>query len=105
MFVLAQVSSMKTSLEGSRSSWLSDQASRRFTMSGRSCSFASADFFPGDAVACEEAPQRADAEAMPALGELRLKLFSVMSQVSSTSVRIRPLCASVRADQRSAPRF
>jgi hypothetical protein len=33
MFVLAQVSSMKTSLEGSRSSWLSNQASRRFTMS------------------------------------------------------------------------
>jgi starvation-inducible outer membrane lipoprotein len=37
MFLLAQVSSMKTSLEGSRSSWLSNQASRRFTMSGQSC--------------------------------------------------------------------
>lgn len=72
MFVLAQVSSMKTSLEGSRSSWLSRPpgASRRpdSLSHGRT-------FCPGDAVAREEAPQRADAEAMPARCELRLKLF------------------------------
>lgn len=44
-------------------------------MSGRFCSLAWAVFFPGDAVAVEEAPQRADAEAMSTLGELRLNLL------------------------------
>src|SRR5215210_5124371 len=38
MLVEAQVSSMNTSRSGSRSSWPSNQASRRFRMSGRSCS-------------------------------------------------------------------
>jgi transposase len=39
------VSSMKTSLAGSRSGWASNQSSRRFRISGRSCSSAWADFF------------------------------------------------------------
>ena len=45
MLVEAQVSSMKTSRSGSRSSWPSNQASRRFRTSGRSCSAAWAVFF------------------------------------------------------------
>jgi hypothetical protein len=45
MLVAAPVSSMKTSLLGSSSSWSSNQASRRFRMSGRSRSAACADFF------------------------------------------------------------
>ena len=40
-----QVSSMKTSFSGSRSSSESNQARRRFRISGRSCSVACADFF------------------------------------------------------------
>jgi hypothetical protein len=32
-------------------------------------------FFPGNAVAVEEEPQRTNAEAVAALGELRLKLL------------------------------
>ena len=45
MFVVAHVSSMKTSFSGSRSNWLSNQSSRRFMMSGRLCSLAWAVFF------------------------------------------------------------
>jgi len=45
ILVEAQVSSMKTRRSGSRSSWPSNQASRRFRMSGRSCSAACAVFF------------------------------------------------------------
>ena len=45
MLVFAQVSSMKTSRSGSRSGWASNQACRRFTISGRSCSLACAVFF------------------------------------------------------------
>src|SRR4051812_40794657 len=45
MLVEAQVSSMKISRSGSRSSWPSNQASRRLRMSGRSCSAACAVFF------------------------------------------------------------
>jgi hypothetical protein len=75
MFVVAQVSSMKTSFSGSRSSWPMNHAWRRFRMSGRSCSLAWAVFFPGNAVAVEEAPQRANAKAVAPLSQLRLKLL------------------------------
>ena len=45
ILVEAQVSSMKTRRSGSRSSWPSNQSSRRFRTSGRSCSLACAVFF------------------------------------------------------------
>ena len=73
MLVEAQVSSMNTSRAGSRSSCPSNQASRRVKTSGRSCSAACADFFPCYLPAREEAPQRTDADANPALGQLRLQ--------------------------------
>ena len=59
---------MKTSFSGSRSSWDSNQARRRFRISGRSCSVACADFFERDASSGEEARKRRDAERM-ACGE------------------------------------
>src|SRR5689334_21168122 len=61
MLVEAQVSSMKISRSGSRSSWLSHQSCRRFRMSGRSCSLACADFFERDLVPIKEAPDPTDA--------------------------------------------
>src|SRR3954469_17865383 len=61
MLVDAPVSSRKTSLSGSRSSWPANHASRRFRMSGRSCSSACADFFECQAGSVEEGPDRADA--------------------------------------------
>src|SRR3954452_3701010 len=74
MLVEAQVSSMKISRSGSRSSWLSNQASRRLRMSGRSCSAACAVFFARDLVAAAEAPERAHADPRPFLGQARLQL-------------------------------
>ena len=61
MLVAAPISSMKTSLLGSSSSWSSNQASRRFRMSGRSCSAACADFFQRQVTAVEEGPDGAHA--------------------------------------------
>src|SRR3954462_8977040 len=74
MLVEAQVSSMKISRSGSRSSWLSNQSSRRLRMSGRSCSAACAVFFARDLVAAAEAPERAHADPRPFLGQARLQL-------------------------------
>lgn len=54
---------MKTSLAGSRSSWPSNQASRRFRTSGRSCSSACADFFERPAAQSQPVAQRAAADA------------------------------------------
>src|SRR6185369_6063033 len=45
MLVEAQVSSMKISRSGSRSSWPSNQAARRLRISGRSCATACSSFF------------------------------------------------------------
>src|SRR6266540_2045081 len=58
---------MKTSLPGSSSSWSSNQASRRFKMSGRSRSAACADFFERQAGAIEEGPDSAHARLDAAL--------------------------------------
>jgi len=57
MLVEAQVSSMKTSRSGSRSSCPSNQASRRFRKSGRSCSAAWALFFERQTARIEKAPE------------------------------------------------
>jgi hypothetical protein len=65
--VAAPVSSMKTSLPGSSSSWSSNQASRRFRMSGRFRSAACADFFERQAAAVEEGPDGAHARLDAAL--------------------------------------
>jgi hypothetical protein len=74
MFVEAQVSSMKISRSGSRSSWPSNQASRRLRISGLSCSAACAVFFSRDLVAAAEAPERAHAHEGSLLGQARLQL-------------------------------
>jgi hypothetical protein len=74
MLVEAQVSSMKISRSGSRSSWPSNQASRRLRMSGRSCSAACAVFFTRDLVPAAEAPERAHAHEGSFLGQARLQL-------------------------------
>jgi len=82
MLVDAQVSSIKTSLSGSRSSCPSNHSSRRFRTSGRSCSVHGRSFFACDSVATEEAPQRRDADAHvtlrehdPQLRERRIRLL------------------------------
>src|SRR5918995_2317627 len=67
MLVVAPVSSMKTSLAGSRSSWPSNQSSRLFRTSGRSCSAAWAVFFHGHVAAVEEGPDGAHARRDVAL--------------------------------------
>jgi hypothetical protein len=69
MLVDAQVSSMNTSRSGSRSSWPSNHSSRRFRMSGRSCSLAWPVFFARDPVPGEEAPQGGDADAHAPRGQ------------------------------------
>ncbi len=74
MLVAVQVSSMKTSRSGSRSSWPSNHSSRRFRTSGRSCSIAWPVFFTRDAVTIEEPPDRADPDQCAAFGELPLDL-------------------------------
>src|SRR5713101_6330185 len=51
---------MKTSRVGSMSSWPSNQALRRFRISGRFCSPRGRSFFARDPVAVEEPPERAN---------------------------------------------
>jgi hypothetical protein len=58
MFVKHQVSSMNTRRDGSRSSWPSNHASRRFRTSGRLCSLACAVFFERDPATVEKPPER-----------------------------------------------
>src|SRR5918994_5814679 len=74
MLVDAQVSSMNTRRSGSRSSWSSNQASRRFRTSGRSCSEACAVFFARDLVTAAEAPERGHADRRALAGKFRLQL-------------------------------
>ena len=62
ILVVAPVSSIKTRCAGSRSGCASNHASRRVATSGRCCSLACAVFFDRDAVAVEEAPDRAGRE-------------------------------------------
>jgi hypothetical protein len=45
-------------------SWMSNHASRRFTMSRSSCSLAWAAFFPGNVAASKEASQCANGHAI-----------------------------------------
>jgi len=73
IFVDAPVSSMNTSLSGSRSTWPSNQACLRFRMSGRFCSSAWADFFERDPATLEEAPQPRRAGRHAPFGQSCLK--------------------------------
>jgi hypothetical protein len=73
MFVDAQVLSMKVSCSGSRSCWLSSHSSRRFRMSGRSCSVACAVFFARDPAPRDEPPYRAKRDLGAATGQRRLQ--------------------------------
>jgi hypothetical protein len=66
---------MKTSRAGSRSGWLSNQASRRSATSGRVCSLACAVFFDGHVVTVEAAPDRARREANPMFRSKFLRQF------------------------------
>ena len=75
MLVEAQVSSIRTKRSGSRSSWPLNQASRRFKMSGRSCSEACAVFFARDGVAGEEAADRPVANPHAFVRERLAQLF------------------------------
>ncbi len=59
IFVVAPVSSIKTSLSGLRSGWFLNQARRRASTSSRSCSLACAVFFDGHRVTVEKTPDRA----------------------------------------------
>lgn len=54
MLAEAQVSSMTTNHEGSRSGWASSQSQRRIRTSGQFCLAACAVFFPGGPVPLEE---------------------------------------------------
>ena len=73
ILVLAPVSSMKTSLLGSRSNWPSNQAWRRVRISGRSCSAACAVFFERDLPTLEKAPDRGHAGGDPAPSQFGLQ--------------------------------
>jgi hypothetical protein len=65
---------MKTRRSGSKSSWLSNQSSRRFRTSGRSCSLACAVFFARQLVTLAKAPKRGDAQLR---ARLRQPLFQL----------------------------
>jgi hypothetical protein len=73
MFVDAQVSSMKISCSGSRSSWSSNHSSRRFRMPGRSCSVACV-FFARDPAPREEPPYRAECDLSAVIPQKCLQL-------------------------------
>ena len=65
ILVDAPVSSMKTSLSGSRAPCTADQDCRRCSTSVRCCSLACAVFFKRDAASLEEAPHRALRDPQP----------------------------------------
>jgi hypothetical protein len=73
MFVLAQVSSMKTSRPGSIRAWYVFHCRRRLATSGRSCSLASAVFFEAQSFAMHEGPHRPIADPNATLGQLLLQ--------------------------------
>src|SRR4051812_30628554 len=109
MLVEAQVSSTNTRRSGSRSSWPSNQASRRLTMSGRSCSEACAVFFARDVMAAAETPERGHADLSPLSGEPCLQLGRgdvgprVERRVDQARMRLRLVREPVAA-QRLGPR-
>src|SRR5882757_5712007 len=70
MLVLVQVSSMKTSREGSSRSWYLSHCPRLRATSGRSCSSASSVFFIGQALGMDELPYRTIVDLEAPLGQL-----------------------------------
>src|SRR3954447_22357475 len=74
MLVEAQVSSMNTSSSGSRSSWPSNQAARRWRTSGGPARRHAPSFFTRDPVPAAKAPERTDTDLRPVLGQARLQL-------------------------------
>src|ERR1044071_7788370 len=74
---------MKTRRSGSRSGWRSNHAARRAATSGRACSLACAVFFDGQAMAIEEAPDRARGKGYTVL------LPQQISQLSQCDVGLR----------------
>src|SRR4051812_39400123 len=104
MLVEAQVSSMKISRSGSRSSWPSNQASRRLRMSGRSCSAACAVFFLR--VIRWRRQKRQSAVTLtwaPCSAKRAFNSGRVISGTSAKAAWIRSACASVRRESRSPP--
>jgi hypothetical protein len=78
MFVAVQVSSMNTSLAGSRSGCAENQARRLLRTSGRSCSTRVRSFFPRHAVAVKEARQGRARRGDAALGETDTQLLEAL---------------------------
>jgi hypothetical protein len=104
MLVVAQVSSMNRRRSGSRSSCPSNQSSRRFTMSGRSCSLACAVFFARHLVSVEEPPQRSVAHEDPVVQKRLAKLLDravrrgLNRRQNGARMRFRLVRAAVPAD-------
>lgn len=109
MLVDAQVSSMKISRSGSRSSWPSNQSQRRSAMSGRSCSLACAVFFVRDLVAPEEPPDRRHADLRPLRRECVAHLLQRQigglgdQRADEVMLRLDPLRARVPARPPGGP--
>src|SRR6202022_4216510 len=82
ILVEAPVSSMKTSLSGSRLGTSSRQAWRAAATSGLSCSAACAVFFEGHGVTIEETPNRARRKRHPQLG------FEHLSNLDQGHIRV-----------------
>ena len=104
MLVVAQVSSMKTSRSGSRSSWLSNQSCRRFRTSGRSCSLRVRGLF------LRVMPWRAKKRWIvpkPKTRPCSVRLARTSSMVASRSgpsaVMTASRYASIRSERRSPP--
>src|SRR5438270_4251964 len=103
----APVSSMKTSLVGSRSSCPANHSRRRFWTSARCCSSACAVFFEGDLVTVEEAPQHGDRKALATIGDQPL-LYLEQREVRAAPdqaqqivvMRLDPARAAVAAGRR-----
>jgi hypothetical protein len=69
MFILTQVSSMKTRRAGSMLAWRAFQRSRLRATSGRSCSLANTIFFKTQTLFANESPNRTPVSLDPALCE------------------------------------
>jgi hypothetical protein len=99
MLVEVHVSSMKTRRCGSRSSCPSNQSSRRFRTSGRSCSLAWADFFERQSAPIEEGPQRRTAGPYAAFGQKPLQQFGdrQVRRFRDQSEQVFPMRIELRA--------
>jgi hypothetical protein len=94
MLVVTAVSSMNTSLAGSRNPCSRIQRRRARAASARCCSAARRLFFNGDAMTTEEAPKRGTASADPFLVHRRNALIQRQIRLLRERVRIHSACRS-----------